>query len=162
VTIKRCLPVLNSPERGVIRSGSGLIVTEVNSGAETTPAEFVAVMVSWITVFVTWVGGNVGAVKVRLAVVGPVGVMARLTRAGAPVCVTVQASGVSAGTLGSEPLTGKFPGAPENTVIGATWLTTGAKAAFTVTCVLAVLLPQLFVAVSDSGTTVCARTTGAV
>jgi hypothetical protein len=101
VTIKRCFPVRYSPESGVMRSGSGLTVTEVNSDAETTPAEFVAVMVSWITVLVTWFTGSVGAVNVRFPVVAPVGVMVRLTRAGAPVWVTVQARGVSAGTLGS-------------------------------------------------------------
>ena len=110
--------------------------------------------------------GNVGATKVIVALVpgglGDTAVMARPIRAGAPFCVTVQLRGSRAGLLGSEPLITAVPGAPENTVSGARLLTTGGRAALMVTVLVAVLLPQAFVAVSDKGTDVAANTTGAV
>ena len=71
-------------------------------------------------------------------------------------------SGVAAGTLGSEPLTENVPALPDTTVVGASAPTVGASAALTVTVVFAVVLPQLFVAVSDRLMTVPAPTTGAV
>jgi hypothetical protein len=50
-----------------------------------------------------------------VAVVLPVELIARLSRAGVPVWLTDEVSGTDAGTLGSEPLTAKLPLDPEST-----------------------------------------------
>ena len=49
VRMSRCLPVRYSALVIATESGIGLTVTEVVTGAEATPTEFVAVIVSWIT-----------------------------------------------------------------------------------------------------------------
>ena len=71
-----------------MRSGTGLTVTVVVTGAETRPAESVAVMVRVITEGVICVGGRVGATNVRVAPVpggfGPC-VTRSPTRAGEPL-----------------------------------------------------------------------------
>jgi hypothetical protein len=163
VRISRCLPVRYSAAVTPTRSGSGLTVTVVVTAAEVSGAVFVALMVRVITVGATWPTGSTGALKETFAVVGPVGVTVSPIRAGAPAWVTVKVRGVSAGTLGSDPLIAKVRlSAPENTEIGATALAVGARAAFTVTEEFEVELPQLFEAVSERFTTVCAATTGAV
>ena len=161
VRISLCLPVRYSAAVTVIVSGSGLTVTEVVTGAEVSGAVFLSVIVSCTIVGTTLPTGSVGAVKLTVAPVGGFWVTVKLSNVPAGAYVTVKVSGVSAGTLGSAPLTVKFPAAPENTEMGATGLTVGACAALTVMVELAVELPQALVAVSDKGTTVCARSTGA-
>jgi hypothetical protein len=93
-------------------AGAGLIVTVVIADVE-SPIVLVAV-----TVTVMGVATNTpaGAVKLTVALVGPVGVITRLSRAGAPAWLMVQVSGVAGGTLGSEPVTLNEPAAPEITV----------------------------------------------
>lgn len=136
----------------------GLMVTVVDTGAEETPAAFVAV-----TVTVTFVTAPTeGALKVTFAELGPEEVATRFCRATGPVWVTDQVNGTEAGTLESEPLTAKLPASPEFTVWGAIGFTMGASAALTVMVAFAVETPQLFVAVSDALTTVWAATWGAV
>ena len=85
--ISRLLFTRYFAEVGVIRSGSGVIVTEVNSGAETRLPEFVAVIVRLTTDVVTWPKGSTGALKVIVALVpggfGPC-VTVKPFRAGAP------------------------------------------------------------------------------
>jgi hypothetical protein len=97
---------------GALQTTAGLMVTVVETGAENTPAVFVAV-----TVTVTSVGVVTpdGAVKVTLAVVAPVEVMARFNSEIVPVWLTDQVSGTAAGTLGSEAETAKLPPDPEST-----------------------------------------------
>ena len=96
---------------GARTAGAGLIVTVATADVE-IPIEFVAVTVS-----VMGVATNtpVGAVKLTVALVAPVGVMTRLCRATAPAWLMVQPSGVAGGTLGSEPVTLNVPAAPEST-----------------------------------------------
>ncbi len=92
-------------------TGAGLMVTVVTADVE-SPIVLVAV-----TVTVMGVGATTpdGAVKLTVALVAPVGVITRLSRAGAPAWLMVQVSGVAGGTLGSEPVTLNEPAAPEIT-----------------------------------------------
>ena len=93
-------------------AGAGLMVTVVTADVE-SPIVLVAVTVTVIGVGATTPNG---AVNVTMALVGPVGAITRLSRAGAPAWLMVQVSGVAAGTLGSEPVTLNEPAAPESTV----------------------------------------------
>ena len=88
------------------------MVTVVTADVE-IPIAFVAVTVRVMGVATKT---PVGAVKLTVALVAPVGVMTRLCRATAPAWLMVQASGVAGGTLGSEPVTLNEPAAPETTV----------------------------------------------
>src|SRR4051812_48290998 len=127
VISRRCLFRRYCADVTAMTSGSGCTVTVVNSGAETAPPVFVAVMVRLMTTGLIVPGTSVGAVAVTVAVDGPVEGAARPTSAGAPACVTAKVS-ASAGTFGSMPLTGSTIAAPEKTVIGATWFTVGVAA----------------------------------
>ena len=94
------------------RIGTGGVMVTVTGADVKIPIVLVAVTVS-----VMFVGATTpeGAVKLTVALVGPVEVITRLSRAGAPAWLTVQVNGVAAGTLGSEPVTLKDPAAPEAT-----------------------------------------------
>ena len=87
------------------------MVTVVSADVE-IPIVLVAVTV---TVMLVGATTPAGAVKLTVALVGPVGVITRLSRAGAPAWLIVHASGVAGGTLGSEPVTLNEPAAPEST-----------------------------------------------
>jgi hypothetical protein len=143
----------------VILSGSGLIVTVVESGDEVAPPEFLAVMLRLTTEGVTWPCGSVGAVKKTVAVFALVVPTLILSRAGEPLWVTVN---VSASPAGSVPLIGKLELAPEATVTGAVWFMVGAEVGFTVTVVLVVAAPPQLLTVSCRVTTVWVETVGAV
>src|SRR5580765_2028691 len=125
-------------------TGAGLMVTVVTADVE-APIVLVAVTVTAMGVATKT---PAGAVKLTVALVGPAGVITRLSRAGAPAWLIVQVSGVAGGTLGSEPVTLNEPGLPEIT----NWLgigsTVGDDAAATVTFVVALEAPPQLVAVS--------------
>src|SRR5436309_3042173 len=109
LTINRCLPMRYSAAvmlKTSVRVTVGLGVT----GAESTPAELMALIVRVTTV------GVAGALKDMVAEVGPVGVTHKFpcvtppaqplvgnSRVPAGACVTVKVSGVS--PVGSEPVT---------------------------------------------------------
>ena len=98
-----------------------------------------------------------------MAPVGPFWVIFKLIKGfGAADWVTAKVRGVKAGTLGSEAVTANVPGSPDVTVWAPIEFTTGAKAALTVTVVVAVFVPQPFDTVRDRFTTVLTTTTGAV
>lgn len=97
-----------------------------------------------------------------MAVVFPLELITRLSRAGVPVWLTDQVSGTAAGTLGSEAVTAKLPPDPESTAWLAMGFTVGAAAALTVTVVVAVEGPPQLVAVSVRLTEVVTATWGAV
>src|SRR5438270_295967 len=105
-TINRCLLARYS---AAVMLKTSVTFTVVVIGSEATPPELMAVIVN-----VTEIGAA-GALKETVALVGPVGVITKLSRAGAPAWLMVQASGVAAGTLGSEPVTLNEPAAPEIT-----------------------------------------------
>lgn len=144
---------------GTSQTTPGFTVTVVDTGAEATPAAFVAVTVTVTSVAVVTPDG---AVKVTFAVVVPVEAMARFTRAIEPVWETVQVSGTEGGALGSDPLTAKLPALPEVTLCGAIGFTVGAKAALTVTVLVAVPDEQVLVTMSDRFTVVPPAVCGAV
>ena len=74
------------------------------------------------------------------------GPTARFRSVPAGAWATAKVSGCG-GVFGSVALTVNDPGAPEKTLVGAMWATVGADAALMVTVVLAVFVPQAFVAV---------------
>src|SRR3954447_17713453 len=147
VMSSRCLPRRYCAAVTARTSGRGWTVTVVNSGSEATPAVFVAVMVRLMTTGVTVPSTRVGAVAVIVAEVGPVDFAGevRLSRAGAPVWLTEKVRDCA---LGSVPLTGMLMAPPENTRMGATWLTVGWGVALTLIVALEVAEPQRLVAES--------------
>jgi hypothetical protein len=144
---------------GALQVTAGLMVTVVETGAEEMPAAFVAVTV---TVMFVAVSTPDGAVKVTFAVVAPVELMARFSRAGEPDWLTDQVNGTAGGLLGSDPLTAKLPPDPESTAWFGMELTVGASAALTETVLVAVEVPQALVAVKDRFTVVPTAVCGAV
>ena len=123
----------------------------MDTGAEETPAAFVAV-----TVTVTGVAVRMpeGAVKVTFAEVAPVELMTRFSRASEPDWLTDQVNGTAGGLLGSDALTAKLLPEPESTAWFGIGLTVGASAALTATVLVAVELPQELVTVRDRFTVV--------
>src|SRR5438445_3666170 len=108
LTINRCLLARYS---AAVMLNTSVMVTVVVIGVEATPPELMAVMVSVTE------AGVAGALKETVALVGPEGVTHRFpcttpraqpadgnNRVPAGACVTVNRSGVRAGTLGSEPV----------------------------------------------------------
>jgi hypothetical protein len=144
---------------GALQTTAGLMVTVVDTGAENRPAAFAAVTVT--VMFVAVVTPD-GAVKVTFAEVAPVELMARFSRAGEPDWLTDQVNGVAGGLLGSDPLTAKLLPEPESTAWFGMGLTVGASAALTETVLVAVEVPQAFVAVKDRFTVVAVDVCGAV
>ena len=136
------------------------MTTVTGTAAEVSRAVLVAVRLSvaWETTATT------GAVKLTVAEVGLFGVTVMPIKIGPEVCTTLKVSGVSAGTLGSEPVAKKLPPVPETTVTVGTALTVGAPGALMVIVVLEVETeaPLQLVAVRVTGTTVVAATIGAV
>jgi hypothetical protein len=134
------------------------MTTVTVTAAEVSRAVLVAVRLSvaWETTATT------GAVKLTVALVGLAGDTVIPIKAGPEVCTTLKVSGVSAGTLGSEPVATKLPPVPETTVIGFTALTVGAPGGLMVTVPPEVEEDVLQVAVRLKGTGVTARTAGAV
>ena len=131
----------------------------VDTGAEDTPAAFVAVTVTVTSVAVRM---PEGAVKVTFAAVAPVELMARLSSAIDPLWLTDQVNGTEGGLLGSDPLTAKLPPDPESTAWFGMGLTVGASAALTATVLVAAEFPQEFVTVRDRFTVVPVAVCGAV
>ena len=121
-----------------------MMVTVVTADVE-RPIVLVAVTV---TVMGVATKTPAGAVKLTVALVAPVGVITRLSRAGAPAWLMVQVSGVAGGTLGSEAVTVNVPGCPEITDWFGIGFTVGADAAATVTVVVELEEPPQLVAVS--------------
>ena len=144
---------------GALQTTAGLMVTVVETGAEETPAAFVAVTVT--VMFVAVVTPD-GAVKVTFAEVAPVELMAKFSRAGEPDWLTDQVNGTEGGLLGSDALTAKLPPEPESTACGAMGFTVGASAALTETVLVAEDVPQAFVTVRDKFTVVPVAVCGAV
>ena len=97
-----------------------------------------------------------------MAVVFPLELITRLSRAGVSFWLTAQVSGTAAGTLGSVAVTAKLPPDPESTAWSAMGFTVGAEAALTVTVVVVVEGPPQLVAVSVRFTEVVTATWGAV
>lgn len=97
-----------------------------------------------------------------MAVVFPVELITRLSRAGVPVWLTDHVSGTAGGTLGSEAVTAKLPPDPESTAWLAMGFTVGGAAAATVTVVVTVEGPPQLLAVSVRITGVKTATWGAV
>ena len=128
------------------------------TAAEVSGAVLVAVRLSVAGVTTP----TAGAVKLTVAEVGLNGVTVRPIKPGPEVCTTLKVSGVSAGTLGSEPVATKLPPVPETTVIGFTALTVGAPGGSMVTVPPEVEEDVLQVAVRLKGTGVAAATIGAV
>ena len=127
------------------------MVTTTVTAAEVNGAVFVAVL-------------DLAAVDVSdpVAEVAVSGVTVIPIKPGPEVCTALKVSGVSAGTLGSEPLAMKLPPVPETTVIGFTALTVGAVGALIVNVVGETEEPPQLVAVRVKGTTVVTATIGAV
>jgi hypothetical protein len=136
------------------------MTTVTVTAAEVNAAVLVAVRLSvaWETTATT------GAVKLTVALVALAGETVIPIKAGPEVCTALKVSGVSAGTLGSEPVAKKLPPVPETTVTGDTALTVGAVGALMVTVVAEVETeaPVQLVAVRVKGTTVATATIGAV
>ncbi|MGZ4875002.1 MAG: hypothetical protein ACXV5R_07505, partial [Candidatus Angelobacter sp.] len=65
-------------------------------------------------------------------------------------------------TLGSDPVTGMLPAAPENSMSGAMWFTVGAEAPLTATVVESLPVPAQVVTASVRLTFVSPPTVGAV
>src|ERR1051326_2258878 len=157
LTINRCLLLRYS---AAVILNTSVTVTVVVTGAETTPAELMAVIVSPTET------GVAGALKDTVALVGPEGVTHRFpwttpkaqpadgnSRVPAGACVTVKRSGVRAGTLGSEPVIRMLTSEElTGTETAATGLATGgwtAGAGLMVTVVIAdVEIPIMLVAVT--------------
>jgi hypothetical protein len=144
VMISRCFPVRYSADVTATTSAAGLTVTVVNSGADDTPALFVATMVKdsvtpgapiarvWVKVALAALGGCWSTW--RGAVFG----------AGPPVWVTLK---VRVRPPGSAPVMFIVTGVPDNTVWGATWLTIG-ESTTTGTLTLALADPAELVTVT--------------
>src|SRR4051794_22065342 len=158
--ISRCLPVRNSDPvmRTVSPTGGGLMVTTTVTALEVNPAVLVAVRLS----LACETTPTAGAVKLTVALVGLAGVTVMPIKAGPEVCTTLNVSGSSAGTLGSEPVARKLPPVPETTVTGFTGLTVGAPGALMVSDPGEVDEPQALVAVRLKATGVATATIGAV
>ena len=93
----------------VTTSGSGLTVTDVNSGAEATPAELKVVTLKFKTSGVTCPSGSIGAVKLIVAPVFGFG-----TRTIGPVLAVCNQEKLSGSSPpGSVPVAVMLTGAPE-------------------------------------------------
>src|SRR4051794_6874920 len=88
--------------------------------------------------------GSAGAVKVTVALAGPVDRVVRPTSAGAPVWITLKVR-LCAGTFGSEPVRRTVSAAPANSVIGGIGFTVGVPDGPMVMVATAVAVPQPFV-----------------
>lgn len=137
LTIKRCLPVRYSAEVMVTVPVGGMTVTEVASGGELTPAEFVATTCTEIVAAVPPIG-TVG-VKLSTQVVVDVVPLQVNGRVGSPETgppVTADVSDQVTSTFsppGSIPVATIDTGVPESTVIGegGVYDTVGVVGAFT-------------------------------
>src|SRR4051812_2781934 len=127
-------------------SGAGLMVTVVTCGAEFAFPVLVATTLR-VTTDDAVPADSAGAVKVTVAVLGPVARVVTPMSAGVPVCVTLNTR-LCAGTFGSVPLRRMLPAAPANTVIGGIGLTVGVPDGPTVIVATAVAVPQALLTAS--------------
>src|SRR5947209_1629001 len=172
LTINRCL--LDRYSAAVMLNTS-VTVTVVVIGAEATPPELIAVMVSVTTT------GAAGALKETVAVVGPEGVTHKLPwfvpraqpadgncNVPAGFCVMLKSSGVRAGMLGSDPVISRLTSEePTGTETAATGLATGGSTGTgglmaTVVATGAEAMPIVLVAVTVTVMFVATTTDGAV